>query len=170
MNCRAPPGLVWPGLPSYNSSLPCGAVAMQDGYAAVSSDGPGEYEVAFEVRRCTRWRRRIGTFVAAMHGGLLLFQSVADGAPCMPMRARSHAWHDPQPAQSHPRPQAFAGVAPQTLQPGTVAYIGTGGPVPEGADAGGWPGAAGVSRSVSGQGALLCATELVQLGLACGRP
>lgn len=33
-------------------------------------------------------------------------------------------------------PQAFAGVAPQVLQPGTVAYIGTGGPLPEGADAG----------------------------------
>lgn len=52
---------------------------LQDGYAVLSSDGPGEYEVAFE---------------------------------------------------------AFAGVAPRTLQPGTVAYIGTGGPLPEGADAG----------------------------------
>ena len=51
----------------------------QDGYAVLSSDGPGEYEVAFE---------------------------------------------------------AFAGAAPRALQPGTVAYIGTGGPLPEGADAG----------------------------------
>jgi hypothetical protein len=51
----------------------------QDGYAVVSSDGPGEYDVAFE---------------------------------------------------------AFAGVAPATLSPGSVAYIGTGGPLPEGADAG----------------------------------
>lgn len=49
----------------------------------LSSDGPGEYEVAFE---------------------------------------------------------AFAGVAPRTLAPGTVAYIGTGGPLPEGADAGAPPG------------------------------
>jgi gephyrin len=51
---------------------------VQDGYAVVSSDGPGEYDVAFE---------------------------------------------------------AFAGVAPRTLAPGAVAYIGTGGPLPEGADA-----------------------------------
>ena len=61
--------------------------AAQDGYAVVSSDGPGEYEVAFE---------------------------------------------------------AFAGVAPGSLQPGSVAYIGTGGPLPEGADAGAasaWEGA-----------------------------
>ena len=60
---------------------------MQDGYAVLSSDGPGEYEVAFE---------------------------------------------------------AFAGAAPRTLQPGTVAYIGTGGPLPEGADAGGWAVCGGV--------------------------
>lgn len=53
--------------------------APQDGYAVLSTDGPGEYDVAFE---------------------------------------------------------AFAGVAPRTLAPGTVAYIGTGGPLPEGADAG----------------------------------
>lgn len=52
---------------------------VQDGYAVLSTDGPGEYDVAFE---------------------------------------------------------AFAGVAPRTLSPGTVAYIGTGGPLPEGADAG----------------------------------
>ncbi|KAI7845411.1 hypothetical protein COHA_001116 [Chlorella ohadii] len=55
-----------------------GSASGQDGYAVLSSDGPGEYDVAFE---------------------------------------------------------AFAGVAPQTLQPSTVAYIGTGGPLPEGADA-----------------------------------
>ncbi|PSC71843.1 Molybdopterin biosynthesis CNX1 [Micractinium conductrix] len=52
--------------------------SIKDGYAVLSSDGPGEYEVAFE---------------------------------------------------------AFAGAAPRALQPGTVAYIGTGGPLPEGADA-----------------------------------
>ncbi len=52
---------------------------LQDGYAVLSTDGPGEYDIAFE---------------------------------------------------------AFAGVAPRTLTPGTVAYIGTGGPLPEGADAG----------------------------------
>lgn len=32
--------------------------------------------------------------------------------------------------------EAFAGAAPRALQPGTVAYIGTGGPLPEGSDAG----------------------------------
>ena len=57
---------------------PAAHAARQDGYAALSSDGPGEYTVAFE---------------------------------------------------------AFAGMAPQQLQPGTVAYIGTGGPLPEGSDA-----------------------------------
>ncbi|RMZ52878.1 hypothetical protein APUTEX25_000997, partial [Auxenochlorella protothecoides] len=31
--------------------------------------------------------------------------------------------------------EAFAGAEPETLPPGTVAYIGTGGPLPEGADA-----------------------------------
>ncbi len=31
--------------------------------------------------------------------------------------------------------EAFAGRAPQVLEAGSVAYIGTGGPVPEGADA-----------------------------------
>ncbi|KAK9807616.1 hypothetical protein WJX72_004182 [[Myrmecia] bisecta] len=50
----------------------------QDGYAVVSSDGVGKFEVAFE---------------------------------------------------------ALAGSAPGKLQPGTVAYIGTGGALPEGADA-----------------------------------
>ena len=54
------------------------ALHPQDGYAVHSSDGPGEYDVAFE---------------------------------------------------------AFAGAAPQALAPGSVAYIGTGGPLPEGADA-----------------------------------
>lgn len=43
--------------------------------------------------------------------------------------------------------EAFAGAAPRALQPGTVAYIGTGGPLPEGADAGegmpSWGGIAG---------------------------
>ena len=58
--------------------IPSPPVLLQDGYAVVASDGPGEYDVAFE---------------------------------------------------------AFAGVAPRTLAPGAVAYIGTGGPLPEGADA-----------------------------------
>jgi gephyrin len=35
--------------------------------------------------------------------------------------------------------EAFAGLSPRTLQPGTVAYIGTGGPLPEGSDAGWLP-------------------------------
>ncbi|KAL4436361.1 hypothetical protein ABPG77_009923 [Micractinium sp. CCAP 211/92] len=52
--------------------------SIKDGYAVLCTDGPGEYDIAFE---------------------------------------------------------AFAGVAPRTLTPGTVAYIGTGGPLPEGADA-----------------------------------
>lgn len=59
-------------------AVPGFRASIKDGYAVVSSDGPGEYEVAFE---------------------------------------------------------AFAGVAPGSLQPGSVAYIGTGGPLPEGADA-----------------------------------
>jgi gephyrin len=58
-------------VPGYRASI-------KDGYAVVSSDGPGEYDIVFE---------------------------------------------------------AHAGTAPGTLSPGTVAYISTGGPVPEGADA-----------------------------------
>jgi len=58
-------------VPGYRASI-------KDGYAVVSSDGPGEYTVALE---------------------------------------------------------AHAGKAPEALTPGTVAYISTGGPVPEGADA-----------------------------------
>lgn len=51
---------------------------LQDGYAVIASDGPGEYDVAFE---------------------------------------------------------AHAGTSPHVLSPGSIAYIGTGGPLPEGADA-----------------------------------
>jgi gephyrin len=58
-------------VPGYRASI-------KDGYAVVSSDGPGEYDIAFE---------------------------------------------------------AHAGTAPGKLSPGTVAYVSTGGPVPEGADA-----------------------------------
>eukprot|EP00884_Botryococcus_braunii_P007016 jgi/Botrbrau1/16315/Bobra.0066s0083.1 len=58
--------------------LPPFPASIKDGYAVLSSDGPGEYDVAFEV---------------------------------------------------------FAGTKQQRLQAGTVAYIGTGGPLPLGADA-----------------------------------
>lgn len=58
-----------PGGRRTRSGLLCHHRPLQDGYAVASSDGPGEYEIAFE---------------------------------------------------------AFAGVAPRTLSPGTVAYIGTG--------------------------------------------
>lgn len=58
-------------VPGYRASI-------KDGYAVVSSDGPGEYDVVFE---------------------------------------------------------AHAGASPQTLQPGSVAYVSTGGVVPDGADA-----------------------------------
>lgn len=59
-------------------AVPAYRASIKDGYAVLSSDGPGEYEVASE---------------------------------------------------------SFAGVVPEPLRPGTVAYIGTGGPVPDGADA-----------------------------------
>lgn len=74
--CRSPWAAASVRLPPSTRSV------SQDGYAVLSSDGPGEYDVAFE---------------------------------------------------------AFAGVAPASLSPGTVAYIGTGGPLPEGADAGELP-------------------------------
>lgn len=112
----------------------------------LSSDGPGEYDVAFEVRArqlaiaaaCVGCRPATAADLACLWVNPVCFSSSCAARISMVNLLQAHPASSIRhsPPNRSCAPQAFAGVAPQTLQPGTVAYIGTGGPLPEGSDAG----------------------------------